>query len=221
MRTLKGPSLHLAQFAADVAPFDSLPNIAQWAAGLGFKALQIPAWEQRLFDVETAAQSQDYCDEVKGMLAGHGLEISELTTHIFGQLVAVHPAYDAMCDNFVPEPLRGNPARRTAWALERLELAARASRRLGLTDMGTFSGSLAWPYLFPFPQRPAGLIETAFDELARRWRRFSMSATTTASTFVTRSTPAKICTTASRSNDSTRWSTTTRVARSCSIPAIS
>ncbi|KWH45279.1 sugar phosphate isomerase/epimerase family protein [Burkholderia cepacia] len=170
MRTLKGPSLHLAQFADDAAPFDSLPNIARWAAGVGFKALQIPAWDGRLFDVETAADSQAYCDDMKGMLAEHGLEISELTTHIFGQLVAVHPAYDAMCDNFAPEAVRGNPAARTAWALDRLERAARASRRLGLTDMGTFSGSFAWPYLFPFPQRPAGLIETAFDELARRWR---------------------------------------------------
>jgi sugar phosphate isomerase/epimerase len=32
------------------------------------------------------------------------------------------------------------------------------------------SSAWAWPYLFPFPQRPAGLIETAFEELARRWR---------------------------------------------------
>ncbi len=120
--------------------------------------------------METAARSQAYCDEIKGVVAAHGLQISELTTHIFGQLVAVHPAYDAMCDNFAPEAMRGNPAARTAWAVERLALAAKASRRLGLADMGTFSGAFAWPYLFPFPQRPAGLIETAFDELARRWR---------------------------------------------------
>ncbi|NBF04066.1 TIM barrel protein [Pseudomonas sp. Fl5BN2] len=170
MKTLKGPSLHLAQFSAATAPFDSLPAIAQWAADLGFKALQIPAWDERLFDVATAAESQDYCDDLKGLLAEKGLVISELTSHIFGQLVAVHPAYDAMCDNFAPEALRGNPQARTAWAMERMHLAAKASRRLGLEDMGTFSGSLAWPYLFPFPQRPEGLIETAFAELARRWR---------------------------------------------------
>ncbi|AJG23009.1 sugar phosphate isomerase/epimerase family protein [Cupriavidus basilensis] len=169
MQTIKGPSLHLAQFSDTQAPFDTLPAIAKWAAETGFKALQIPAWDERLFDVKAAAQSQTYCDEVKGTLAEHGLVISELTTHIFGQLVAVHPAYDAMCDNFAPPTLRGNPQARTAWALERLELAARASRRLGLTEMGTFSGSFAWPYLFPFPQRPEGLIEAAFDELAKRW----------------------------------------------------
>ena len=170
MQTIKGPSLHLAQFADNKAPFNSLEDIARWAAGVGFKGLQIPAWDQRLFDVATAASSQTYCDDVNGMLASHGLVASELTTHIFGQLVAVHPAYDAMCDSFAPEALRGNPAARTAWALEQLNLSASASRRMGLSDMGTFSGSFAWPYLFPFPQRPAGLIETAFEELARRWR---------------------------------------------------
>lgn len=170
MQTIKGPSLHLAQFADNKAPFNSLEDIARWAAGVGFKGLQIPAWDQRLFDVATAASSQTYCDDVNGMLASHGLVASELTTHIFGQLVAVHPAYDAMCDSFAPEALRGNPAARTAWALEQLKLSAVASRRMGLSDMGTFSGSFAWPYLFPFPQRPAGLIETAFKELARRWR---------------------------------------------------
>lgn len=170
MQTIKGPSLHLAQFADNKAPFNSLEDIARWAAGVGFKGLQIPAWDQRLFDVGTAASSQTYCDDVNGMLASHGLVASELTTHIFGQLVAVHPAYDAMCDSFAPEALRGNPAARTAWALEQLKLSASASRRMGLSDMGTFSGSFVWPYLFPFPQRPAGLIETAFEELARRWR---------------------------------------------------
>lgn len=169
MQTIKGPSLHLAQFADNKAPFNSLEDIARWAAGVGFKGLQIPAWDQRLFDVATAASSQTYCDDVNGMLASHGLVASELTTHIFGQLVAVHPAYDAMCDSFAPEALRGNPAARTAWALEQLKLSASASRRMGLSDMGTFSGSFAWPYLFPFPQRPEGLIDTAFNELAKRW----------------------------------------------------
>ena len=40
----------------------------------------------------------------------------------------------------------------------------------GRGAMATFSGALAWPYLYPWPQRPAGLVETAFDELAKRWR---------------------------------------------------
>ena len=124
MKTIQGPSLHLAQFAADTAPFNTLPAIAEWAAGMGFKALQIPAWDARLFDVEQAAHSQQYCDELVAMLASHGLVISELTTHLLGQLVAVHPAYDALCDSFAPAHLHGQPAARTAWAIEQVKLAA-------------------------------------------------------------------------------------------------
>ncbi|MFJ7441333.1 sugar phosphate isomerase/epimerase family protein [Methylorubrum thiocyanatum] len=170
MRTIKGPSLHLAQFSGDQPPFDTLATLAAWAAERGFAALQIPAWDGRLFDLWKAAESDTYCDEVAGTVAEYGLVISELTTHLLGQLVAVHPAYDLMCDAFAPEVVRGDGAARSEWAGQQLRLAARASRRLGLSRMGTFSGSFAWPYVFPFPQRPEGLIEAAFDELARRWR---------------------------------------------------
>ncbi|UMR33237.1 sugar phosphate isomerase/epimerase [Massilia sp. MB5] len=170
MGTMKGPGLHLAQFAGDAAPFNSLSGIAAWAGDLGFKGLQVPAWDRRLFDLETAAESQAYCDDVKGMLAERGLEVSELSTHLLGQMVAVHPAYDALVDGFAPPELRGKPAQRSTWAIEQVKLAAKASRRLGLSEMGTFSGALAWPYFFPFPQRPQGLVDTAFDELARRWK---------------------------------------------------
>ncbi len=169
-RTIKGPALFLAQFAADVAPFNTLGAIGGWAASLGYKGVQIPSFDRRLFDLDRAADSQDYCDEVTGMLAAHGLRITELSTHLQGQLVAVHPAYDAMFDGFAPPALRGNPAARAQWARDQLLKAARASRRLGLTAHATFSGALAWPYVYPWPQRPAGLIEEAFDELAARWR---------------------------------------------------
>lgn len=170
MRTIKGPALFLAQFAGSAPPFDSLEGIAGWAAGLGYKGIQIPTWESRLFDLATAAESETYCDEIVGMLAQHGLAVTELSTHLQGQLVAVHPAYDALYDTFAPEAVRGRPAARQAWAVGQLELAARASRRLGLSAHATFSGALAWPYVYPWPQRPAGLVEDAFAELARRWR---------------------------------------------------
>ena len=169
MKTIKGPGIFLAQFAGDTAPFNSLPAIADWVAGLGYKAVQIPTWDARLFDLATAAHSQTYCDEISGMLAEKGLAIAELSTHLQGQLVAVHPAYDAQFDGFAAPEVRGNPAARQAWAVRQLTLAAQASRRLGLTTHASFSGALAWPYLYPWPQRPAGLVEDAFDELARRW----------------------------------------------------
>lgn len=169
MKTIKGPAIFLAQFMGDRPPFDTLDHLAAWAADLGYEAVQIPC-APALIDLETAAESQDYCDDLRGRLATHGIAISELSTHIQGQLVAVHPAYDALFDGFAPPELRGRPQARQEWATRQVMLAAQASRRLGLDAHATFSGALAWPYLYPWPQRPAGLVEEAFAELARRWR---------------------------------------------------
>ncbi len=170
MRTLKGPAIFLAQFAGDEAPFNSLNSIASWAAGLGYKGLQIPSWDSRLFDLGQAAESKAYCEDVQATLAEHGLVVTELSTHLQGQLVAVHPAYDEAFDGFAAPEVRGNPSARQAWAVEQMHKAARASANLGLENHASFSGALAWPYVYPWPQRPPGLVETAFDELARRWR---------------------------------------------------
>jgi sugar phosphate isomerase/epimerase len=170
MKTIKGPAIFLAQFAGDKAPFHGLGEISRWAAALGYKGVQIPSWDARLFDLKRAAASRDYCDEIRGTLAENSVALTELSTHLQGQLVAVHPAYDATFDGFAPESVRGNPRARQAWAVEQLLLAAKASANLGLKAHVTFSGALAWPYFYPWPQRPAGLIETAFDELAKRWK---------------------------------------------------
>lgn len=170
MKTIKGPGIFLAQFAGDAAPFNSLPAIADYMASLGYKGVQIPSWDARLFNLDLAAESQTYCDEIKGMLADKGLEITELSTHLQGQLVAVHPAFDAQFDGFGPAELHGKPKARQEWAVQQVKNAAIASRRLGLTAHATFSGALAWPYFYPWPARPAGLVEDAFAELAKRWK---------------------------------------------------
>ncbi|MCX9147409.1 sugar phosphate isomerase/epimerase family protein [Erythrobacter sp. WG] len=170
MKTIKGPAIFLAQFAGDAAPYNSLEAIADWVAGMGYKGIQIPSWDARLFDLALAAESQTYCDEITGMLADKGLAITELSTHLQGQLVAVHPAFDAQFDGFAPPEVHGNPKARQEWAVAQVKNAAIASRRLGLTAHATFSGALAWPYFYPWPARPAGLVEDAFDELARRWK---------------------------------------------------
>ena len=167
---IKGPAIFLAQFAGDAEPFNSLPSIAKWAAGHGYKGVQIPTWDGRLFDLKKAAGSKDYCDEVKGVCADAGVEVTELSTHLQGQLVAVHPAYDAQFDGFAPPEVHNNPKARQQWAVEQVMLAAKASRNLGLDVSVSFTGALAFPYLYPWPQRPAGLIEDAFSELARRWK---------------------------------------------------
>ena len=166
---MKGPAIFLAQVVGKEAPFNTLDGLCQWAAELGYKGVQIPTFERGLMDLELAAESQDYCDELKGRVAEAGLEISELSTHLQGQLVAVHPAYDDAMDAFAVPEMRGNPQARQAWAVEQLKLAARASRRLGLKAHATFSGALLWHTFYPWPQRPAGLVETGFAELGKRW----------------------------------------------------
>ena len=170
MTTIKGPGIFLAQFMGDAAPFNSLESICKWAASLGFKGVQIPTWDARCIDLQKAAESKTYADEIKGIVATAGLEITELSTHLQGQLVAVHPAYDVMFDGFSPENVRGNAKARTAWAIQQLQYAAKASANLGLNAHATFSGALLWHTVYPWPQRPAGLVETGFTELAKRWK---------------------------------------------------
>ena len=170
MRTLKGPGIFLAQFVDDGAPFDTLAGLAEWVAGLGFVAVQIPTWDARIFDVEEAAESQDYCDEVRGILGAHGLVLTELCSHLHGQLVAAHPAYDQALDHVAPPRLRGRPDGRRDWSIHILQCCARASARLGLGAHVSFPGNLVWPYMYPGGWRPAGIVEDGFAELGRRWR---------------------------------------------------
>ncbi|WP_106743934.1 sugar phosphate isomerase/epimerase family protein [Yoonia maritima] len=170
MKTIKGPGLFLAQFAGDEAPFNTWDGITKWAADCGYKGVQVPSWDGRFIDLAKAASSKDYCDEFKGHAAANGVEVTELSTHLQGQLVAVNPAYDTAFDGFAAPEVQGDPKARQAWAVDQVKMALSASKHMGISEMATFSGALAWPYIYPWPQRPAGLVEAAFDELAARWR---------------------------------------------------
>lgn len=167
---MKGPAIFLAQFMGDQPPFNNLEDICRWAASLGYTGIQIPTWDSRLIDLKQAAESQDYCDELRGRIGSFGLSITELSTHLQGQLVAVHPAYNELFDTFAAAEVRNNPPARQQWAVQQLKWAAKASQRLGLAAHVSFSGALAWPYMYPWPQRPAGLVDAAFEELAKRWK---------------------------------------------------
>lgn len=169
MKTIKGPAIFLAQFMDDHPPFNSLDGLCKWASDLGYKGIQMPTLDPRLIDLTKAAESQTYCDELLGKINSYGLELTELSTHIQGQLVAVHPAHDIMFDVFVPDHLKGKPKERTAWAIQEMKNAAIASRRLKTKAHATFSGSLLWPAVHPWPQQPKGLVEMGFKELANRW----------------------------------------------------
>ncbi len=170
MRTLQGPAIFLAQFMADEDPFNNIEAMAKWSADLGFVGIQVPIGNPAFIDVAQAAESQDYCDELKGRVEAQGVVITELSTHLEGQLVAVHPAYNELFDGFAAPEVRGNPRARTEWAIQQVTLAAKASANLGLTEQVSFSGALLWPMMYPWPQRSPGLVEEGFAELARRWR---------------------------------------------------
>ncbi len=169
MKTIKGPGIFLAQFVGDKAPFNSLETICTWAADLGYKGIQIPTWETSLIDLNLAAESKTYSDEINGRIKATGLQITELSTHLQGQLIAVNPAYDIMFDAFAPQEVKGKPKARQQWAVEQLKKAAKASSHLGLDVHATFSGSLMWHTIYPWPQRPSGLVEKGFEELAKLW----------------------------------------------------
>jgi sugar phosphate isomerase/epimerase len=169
MTTIKGPAIFLAQFLGDTAPFNSLESICKWAKSLGFEGVQIPTWDPRCIDLQKAAESKTYADEIKGIVNSCGMEITELSTHLQGQLVAVNPAYDLLFDGFAPASVHNNPKARTEWAVQQLKYAAIASKNMGITAHATFSGSLLWHTWHPWPQRPAGLVDAGFKELANRW----------------------------------------------------
>lgn len=169
MKTIKGPGLFLGQFLGDAAPFDTWDGITKWAAECGFTGVQVPTWDPRFIDLDKAAESKGYCEDWAGQAKANGVEVTELSTHLQGQLVAVHPAYDEAFEGFAAEHVRGDPKKRQAWAVDQVKKSLSASKNLGIGAHATFSGALAWPYVYPWPQRPAGLIEQAFDELAARW----------------------------------------------------
>ncbi len=167
---IKGPAIFLAQFAGDAAPFNTWKSITKWAGDLGYKGVQVPSWDARFIDLKKAAESKTYCDELKGIAKENGVEITELSTHLQGHLVAINPVYNEAVDAFAPAAVHGNPAERTKWAVEQVNLASKACKNLGLTRQVSFTGALAWPFLYPWPPRAPGVIEEAFKELGKRWK---------------------------------------------------
>ncbi|HJN49628.1 MAG: sugar phosphate isomerase/epimerase family protein [Pseudomonadales bacterium] len=169
MKTIKGPAIFLQQFISDEEPFNHLENISEWAAGLGYRGIQLPIGDARFLDIDLAAESKDYCDAINGEMEEMGIQVTELASHLEGQLVAVNPSFNELFDGFAPPEVKGNPSARTEWATGQLIKAAKASANLGLKAHATFSGALLWHTFYPWPQRPDGLVELGFRELAKRW----------------------------------------------------
>ena len=166
--SMQGPGIFLAQFLGDDPPFDRLDTILAWARDLGYTGVQIPSWDERIFDLELAARSKAYCQDYVASVHRHGLQLIEIASYLQGQVMAMHPAYEKLFQAFYPTGL--NDRQRLAWASEQLAKSVKASAHLGTTNISVLSGGLAWPYLYPWPQRSVGLVEEAFAELAKRWR---------------------------------------------------
>jgi sugar phosphate isomerase/epimerase len=168
MRKIKGPAIFLAQFLRDEVPFNEIRAIGRWVADKGYLGVQIPTWDARAIDLDQAAVSRAYCDEYRGMLRERGLQPTELAGQLQGQVLAMHPAYEVLFEPFHPAGLRGDA--RTAWASEQLRKVILASANMGTDNVPVLSGGFAWHLAYPWPQRPEGLIDEAFRELAKRWR---------------------------------------------------
>lgn len=165
---MKGPAIFLAQFLRDESGYNELGSIARWAAGLGYKGVQVPTWDARVFDLDEAAESRAYCDDYRAQLLDVGILPTELAAHLQGQALALHPAYEELFGAFYPDGLRG--AERTRWAADQLTKSIRASANMGTYSIPVLSGGFAWHLCYPWPQRPPGLVEEAFAQLARLWR---------------------------------------------------
>lgn len=168
MARMKGPGIFLAQFLRDEEPYNSIENIGKWVADLGYKGVQIPAWDSRAIDIDKAAESKAYCDDYKAVLESVGLEPTELAAHLQGQVLATHPAYEEGFAGFHPDGLTGNA--KTEWAAGELKKTVKASANMGTRAVPVMSGGFAWHMIYPWPQRPAGLVDEAFKELAKRWK---------------------------------------------------
>lgn len=164
---MKGPGIFLAQFLRDQVPYNDMASISKWVASLGYKGVQVPTWDARVFDLSMAAGSKDYCEQYLGILQANGLELIELAAYLQGQVMAIHPAYEMLFQSFYPAGLSGTE--RAEWAAKALRDTVLASAHFGTTSISVLSGGLAWPYMYPWPQRSGDLIDEAFGELAKRW----------------------------------------------------
>ncbi|MBN2103463.1 sugar phosphate isomerase/epimerase [bacterium] len=168
MRKIMGPAVFLAQFLRDEAPFNSLRNIGKWVSELGYKGVQIPTWDARVFNLDQASSSQSYCNELKDQLQEQGLQPTELAAHLQGQVLAMNHVYKTAFSAFYPSNL--NDSEIIDWAGDQLCKTIQASANLGLKTIPVMSGGFAWHMIYPWPQRPPGLVKEAFQELAKRWK---------------------------------------------------
>lgn len=165
---LKGPAIFLAQ-GWKKPGWTTLEECARTAASLGYKGLQGFLWGGGPIDVELAAQSTTYCEDIQATATGAGCSIVELADHCDSQLVSCSPTYARLHAWPAPEAIRRDRKAVKEWAQERAKNVVRATRNFGFDRVAMFSGTYLFPFLYPWPQRPQGLVEAGFNALAKDW----------------------------------------------------
>ncbi len=171
--TVKGPGILIAQFAGDEPPFNTWPRDLPLGRGPGLQGHPAPGpIDPRFFHLQEgggnrkALLRRDRRDRPGARHCDHR------ALHKF-----VRPA--RRCESGFRRGFRrlrsASAARadRESASVGRsssFELAALASRNLGLSVAISFTGALAWPFFYPWPRRPSGLIVEALPNSAADWR---------------------------------------------------
>lgn len=144
-----------------------LRDLAKTIGGFGYDGIELGVVPNH-FDVEKAAKSKGYCDDVRGILAEQGLDCWAVSAHLQGQLVC--DVYDARHAAFAPKALRKDPKAMRAWAVKMMKLSAKAARNLGVGVVNGFTGSPIWPYLYSFPPVSEQMIADGYASFAKAWK---------------------------------------------------
>ena len=159
-------------------PFDTM---LQKATEMGYDGLELACWGDH-FDVDQAADSDDYCKDRWQKLQQHGLSCFCISNHLIGQAIADN--IDERHKAILPEDVwgDGDPEGVRQRAAEKMKKTAKAARRFmdNKPDNGEqwgrqpavvngFSGSRIWHLSYPFPPTDQSMIQKGFDDFASRW----------------------------------------------------
>lgn len=144
-----------------------LTDLSKKAAEYGFDGLELACWGDHL-DVDKAAESKEYCDGQRAILAANGLDCKAISNHLTGQLVC-DPNTDSRSDMFAPPELAGKAEEKRQWAIQSMKNTAKAAANMGVSVVNGFTGSGIWHALYPFPPVDADFIKKGFENFAELW----------------------------------------------------
>jgi hypothetical protein len=167
MKTIKGPGIFLAQFAGDAAPFNTLEGMAAGRRDWALPGFRFRAGTGGCSILKLAAESQAIATRCLAWPQA-GLAVTELSTHLQGQLVA----------SIRPSTCCSRALRRQSWPATRRRarpgLCSSCCGRqrpaaTGIERARDFFRRAGVAVLLSLAAAAAGLIDEAFKELGARW----------------------------------------------------